>query len=275
MQVSVVTYAGYPDNGKPTPKALILGKSTENNADIFAAFMTLASVESQLSNQSAATSWTNAANVAGDFVMQMYDAKLGRFNAGTLPANSLPSFDPTMGNCPDSTHTKGNDVLNTCDFLDADTFTTLALAGVSRYGAAIDWRKPIQYVSSIFAQTVSAGGQTFQGFNLIVAPSEGGSGLGWEFTAQAIETMRFVDELYNQTSFEPQADSYLAQIHKAQTLAPFGDGQGLVASTLQNGNTLPPLNQCLQTPFQCIPERVGLAATVWAILAELRINPLP
>ena len=138
----------------------------------------------------------------------------------------------------------------------------------------IDWRKPIQYVAGTFAQTVSAGGQTFQGLNLIVAPSEGGSGIAWEFTSQAVETMRFVDQLYNQTSFESQAALYLTQIHQAQTLAPFGDAQGLPASTLQSGDTLPPLDQCLQTPFQCVPERIGLAATVWAIFAEEQINPL-
>lgn|GEM_PF-3395241 len=39
------------------------------------------------------------------------------------------------------------------------------------------------------------------------------------------------------------------------------------------GGLLPPIEQCLGTPFQCIPERVGLAATTWAILAELDVNP--
>ena len=31
--------------------------------------------------------------------------------------------------------------------------------------------------------------------------------------------------------------------------------------------------QCLSIPFQCIPERVGLAATTWAIFADRNINP--
>lgn len=43
---------------------------------------------------------------------------------------------------------------------------------------------------------------------------------------------------------------------------------------MQDGDGLPPLEQCLSTPFQCIPERVGLAATTWAIFAERNINPL-
>ncbi len=84
-----------------------------------------------------------------------------------------------------------------------------------------------------------------------------------------------MDQLYNQTSFESQADLYLAQFELAQAMAPFGDGQGLVASTLQDGDTLPPLQQCLDTPFQnCPPERVGLAATTWMMFAEQEINPL-
>ena len=33
-------------------------------------------------------------------------------------------------------------------------------------------------------------------------------------------------------------------------------------------------SQCLSTPFQCIPQRVGLAATAWAIFADLNLNPL-
>jgi hypothetical protein len=268
-------YVGYPDAGAPPPKGLIQGKSVENNADIFAAFTALAAVESQLGNQITATSWSNDANVAGDFVMQMYDSATGRFNVGTLPANNLPAIDPTKGNCPDTTHTNGNDVLNSCDFLDAETFTTLALAGTSRYSGLIDWRKPIQYASNKFAQSVTVGSHTFQGFNLIVSPSGGASGIAWEFTAQAVETMRFVDKLYNQTTFESAATSYLGQIHQAQTSAPFGDGQGLVAATIPSGDVLPPVSQCMATPFQCMPERVGLAATVWSILAEQGINPIP
>jgi hypothetical protein len=65
-----------------------------------------------------------------------------------------------------------------------------------------------------------------------------------------------------------------ASAGQAQTSAPFGDGLGLVASTLPNGDQLPPGDQCLDTPFQCIPERVGLTATGWAIFAEQQLNPL-
>ena len=86
--------------------------------------------------------------------------------------------------------------------------------------------------------------------------------------------MRFVDNLYGESRFGTNAVFYLEQIRQAQASAPFSDGRGLVASTLQDGDLLPLLDQCLSTPFQCIPERVGLAATTWAIFADQSLNPL-
>jgi hypothetical protein len=269
-------YVGYPDLGVRPPKPLNQGKSTENNADIFAAFTALATYDA-----SNASAWTSAANVAGDFVMQMFDGKNGRFNTGTVPVGTQPQ----PGVCP--TAEKGNDIINAnsspdCDFLDSDTFTTLAMAAASRYakyqfpdGTSMDWTRPVQYVLNIFAQTITVGSLTFQGFDIVTTPVSGANGVAWEFTGQAVETMRYVDQLYNQTSFESQANLYLTQIELAQAMAPFGDGQGVVASTLQNGDMLPPLEQCLDTPFQnCPPERVGLAATTWMMFAEQKINPL-
>jgi len=60
---------------------------------------------------------------------------------------------------------------------------------------------------------------------------------------------------------------------QAQNLAPFGDGIGVVGSVLQAGDILSPIGQCLNTPFQCVPERTGLAATNWAIYADQKFNP--
>src|ERR1700687_1066577 len=259
-------FVGYADQ-VPSPKPLNTGKSIENNADIFAAFTALAAIESQLGNSSAAASWTAAADVAGDFVMQMYDSTNGRFNVGTTPAGTPPS----PGICPTGPQ-KGNDVINVCDFIDSNTFTTLALAGSPRYQSQIDWRQPVQYFLNHFAQSVTAAGITFQGFDIVPTPVSGPNGVAWEFTGQAVETMRYVDKLYNVTTFESSADTYLAQIDQAQISAPFGDGFGLVASTLQDGDTLVPIQQCLQTPYPCIAERVGLAATSWAFLADQALN---
>lgn len=280
-------YVGYPDGGVPPPKTLNKGKSTENNADIFAAFTALSKFDTNN-----AAKWTNAANVAGDFVMQMFDATNGRFNTGTVPIGSVPS----TGTCPTGTQ-KGNDIINAnsspdCDFLDSDTFTALAMAGAPRYsnyqlsnGTIMDWTRPVQYALNAFAQaiaapTISFGTQSFLGFDIVSSPIPAAdgtvtNGVAWEFTGQMVVTMRYVDQLYKQTSFESNAGFYLGQIQFAQTQAPFGDNQGVVASTLQNGNTLPPVDQCLNTPFQnCPPERIGLAATNWMILAEQGLNPL-
>lgn len=260
-------YLGYRDG--TNPKEIIKSKSTENAAAIFAAFTLLAAIERQLGNDNQASEWTIRANAAGDFVMDMFDSSAGCFQAGTVPMGT--PFGP--GIKPDGAR-KGNDVINTFDFLDANAFPILALASTPRYRDQIDWRRPAQCILNKFAQSVTANGITFKGFSIVTKPTAGPDGIAWEFTGKAIATMRFVDRLYQESRFKESADLYLSQVRQAQTMAPFADGQGVVASTLQNGDRLPPIEQCLSTPFQCIPERVGLAATTWAIFAEQGINPL-
>jgi hypothetical protein len=264
-------FVGFADGGAHFP---ILGKSTENNGDIFVAFSLVAQIESNHGNAAAAVQWQSWANVAGDFVMQMFDPVTGRFYAGTVSANPPSPPNPPRGNCQTPFTQKGNDILNSCDFLDSDTFTALPMAASPRYRNQIDWRLPVRYVQNHFAQTVTAGGHTYSGFDIVTAPSSGPNGVAWEFTGQFVVAARFIDSLYNQTEFEASADSTLNQIRQAQGSAPFGDGLGLPASILQDGDILPPSKQCLDTPFQCIPERVGLAATNWAIYADLGFNPL-
>ncbi len=259
-------YLGYPDEGV-TPKTLIKSKSTENNADIFAALTRLTSIDRSLGNGDEAEQWSRYAGAAAAFVLRMFDPARGCFFAGTVPAGTAagPGIDPTGPQ-------QGDDVINVFDFLDSNTFSTLALARA--YPEAIDWRRPVQYVLDTFAQSVTAGGQEYHGFNITSLPTAGPNGIAWEFTGQVVVAMRFVDDLYGESRFENQAGFYLDQIRRAQVSAPFGDGRGLVASTLQDGDNLPPIEQCLSTPFQCIPERVGLAATAWAIFAEQNVNPL-
>jgi hypothetical protein len=262
-------FLGYPDRGVPPPKPLQKGKSVENNADIFAAFTVLASVEAGLGNAPAAAQWTDAANAAGEFVMEMFDAAGGRFNAGTVPSGTAPG----PGVCPTGAQ-QGNEVVNVCDFLDSNSFTTLALTSSPAYRNRIDWRRPIDYALNTFGQTVTAGGTSFSGFSLTPAPPSGPAGVAWEFTGQMCETMRVVDRLYSENALAASIATCLAEISKAQAVAPFSDGNGLVAATLPSGDSIPPIAQCIDTPFQCIAERVGLAATAWAILAEQDVNIL-
>ena len=264
-------FVGFPDQG--LPKVLQTGKSTENNADIFMAFTALANVERALGNIGAANTWTTRANIAGDFVMQMFDTSTGHFFAGTVPSTQQagPGASPN-GN------KKGSDVINTFDFLDTQTFTTLTMASAPRYRNQIDWRLPVHWMVDHFGRSVTASNLTFQGFDLIDASermmTDGPPGVAWEFTSQAVATMQTVDAIYNSSEFSGAINTYLNQIRQAQMSAPYGDGRGLVAATLQDGQTLPPYRQCLVTPYQCIAERVGLAATTWAIFADENINPL-
>jgi hypothetical protein len=201
--------------------------------------------------------------------MRMFDQANGRFYTGTVDSNSVTA----PGNCADVTIVADQDRINTCDFLDSNTFTLLPMALSEQYGGLIDWKILLLYSLSHFGQTVTAAGKTWDGFNLVPVPTSNANGISWEFTGQMVESMRYLDRYLNAT-FQPIADRYLAQIQQAQTGAPFGDGMGLPASTLQNGDSVRPVMQCLSTPFQCIPERVGLAATNWGIYADTAFNPL-
>jgi hypothetical protein len=258
-------YLGYPDEGI-IPKPLLKGKSTENCADIFAALWSLAGFDS-----ASATFWREKAKVAGDFVVVMYDPAQSRFAAGTVPVGTpaSPGIDPTGP-------TQGQDVVNKSDFLDATTFSLLALAGSTTYGQTLDWHGAFERCLVTFAETVSTGtpAAQFSGVNIVASPVCGTNGIAWEFTGQVAECARFLDELDGTNTYASTRTRYLRQIKKAQAQAPFADGRGLVASTLQNGDALPPFLQCLETPFQCIPERVGIAATAWGVFADLGINPL-
>jgi hypothetical protein len=257
-------YFGFLD-GARINQGVQKNKSIENNADIFAAFSRLSQVERSLGNASQANFWADKATVAGDFVMRLFDEERGRFYLGTIPVGTNPG-PLTPG------PTVGSDVILVDDFLDSNSFAVLALAPSPRYRDAIDWRQPVQYIVDNFPVTVTAAGQTFQGFSIVPTPSAGPEGIAWEFTGQAVVAMRVVDALYGENRFGPTADFFLGELARAQRLAPFTDGRGLPASTVQDGDRLPPLEQALSTPFQPIAERVGLAASLWALFADRPIN---
>ena len=256
-------YVGYPDQGQP--KVLILGKSIENNADIFRALGVLSSLAQTTAESK---EWDRRARIAGDFVIQMFEPVSGRFYAGTVPSGT-PSSPGILPSGP----SRGNDVVNASDFIDSQSFTTLAMADSQQYYAALDWRRPIQWAKDHFGQTVSAGGRSYQGFNIVATPTSGPTGVAWEFTGQEVLAMQLVDQIYSDTRFAADVQTYLAQIRQAQQFSPFGDGQGLVAATIDSGDTLPPYQQCVSTPFQCISSRTGMAATAWGIFAEQAVNP--
>lgn len=249
-------FLGYPDDGrKKIPET---GKSTENNADIFAAFTALGTVEQALGNASSAARWKARAKIAGDFVIAMLDRQRGCFYAGTVP----PSVEAGPGIDPSGPR-RGQDIVNRFDFLDYNSFSHLAMASSAQYRHAIDWSKVAACLGR-FRSSVKAAGRTFAGYDLVRHPTYGPNGVAWEFTGQAALVIR---------SAGGDATATIDALRSARLRAPFADGKGMVAATLAAGDELPPRDQCLGTPFQCIPERVGLAATAWAIFAETGRNP--
>ena len=257
-------FTGY--KGGETPDVLIRGKSTRNNAEIWAAFSQLAAIEASRGNTSASSYWSQQANAAGDFVVHMFSPVRGSFYAGTTSRNE--GTNPCEG--PDIE--QGDDVVNTCDSVDAATSAILAMAGSARYVApGFTWDLPMQHVLGKFGQTISADAQVFDGLGPQAPDSPA---ISWELTGQAAEGCKYLDKVLASTAFQDCAAKYVAQLRSAQSTAPFGDGLGLVGSTLPGGDNLPPSRQCLQSGSQCIPERVSLAATAWAIMAEAGHNPL-
>lgn len=258
-------FAGFEDGGAPDRR--LASKSVENNADIAAAFWMLADVESEQCRRAEAEQWKRRARVAADFVLRMYDARTGRFFAGTAPPGASGPGLRLNG------ERRGQDVINTYDFLDANTFIPLALMSLPDYRDVIDWRKPVDWALRQ-SQRIRAGGREFEGYSLVEQPVAGPRGIAWEFTAQLVVAMRAVDAHYGERRYAARIAALLEEIRRAQSFAPFAEGGGIPAATLENGEQVPPYEACLSTPFQCIPQRPGLAATVWAVFAERGWNPL-
>jgi uncharacterized protein (TIGR03437 family) len=264
-------YDGFADVQAGSQRQLQTGKSIENNADIFKAFSTLANLVEEQGLIQEAAQWNKWAKIAGDFVIEMYDPLSGHFYAGTVPYGVTGSGMEPLDN------TQKPETKNVYPFADAQTFVTLAMAESPMYRNAIDWRAPMQWMLDNFSVSVStspaAGSRPFDGINLVTAPTAGPNGVAFEFTGQAVVALRLVDQLYGETRFEAQAQHFLQEIQLAQQTAPFANGQGIVAAVMDQGDALAPYEQCVSTPFQCIAERIGLAATAWGILAEKNVNP--
>ncbi len=266
-------FLGYAFSQEQGEQLLVRSKSTENNADVFAAMRALAEVEESLGRGGEAGRWRDAATEAGDFVLRMFDSNSGRFRAGTLPDGpDGPAAGP--GLCPAGPQI-GADFLNDCDFLDSNTFAVLSLAPHDPYRNAIDWRAVMDFVMSAFCSEIELNGEMHAGLGLVPRsgpPDPQTEGIAWEFTAQAVVAMSLVGEIYGDAKYQDSMWDLLEELAWAQASDPFGDGRGLVGSTLEESETLPVRQQCLQTPFQCIPERVSLAASAWAVFADLDTN---
>ena len=256
-------FLGYKDGA--TPRVLIRGKSTRNNAEIWAAFSLLAALEASRGNTSASSYWSEQAKVAGDFVVRMFNPAAGGFYAGTVNRNQ--GVDP----CGGSDIGQGDDIVNTCDSLDAASFAILSMAASARYAApGFTWDLPLRHVLSTFPQTVSAAGRVFEGLgpNSLDAP-----GISWELTGQTAETCRYLDKVLATASFQDCASKYSAQLLATQLLHPSQTALAWSAAHFQR-RELPPTQQCLHSESQCIPKRLGLAPTAWAIMAQQGHNPL-
>ncbi len=259
-------FLGYPDEGV-APKTLIHSKSVENNADIASAMFSLSAVEQELGRSAEATRWSDLGHYAGAFVMRMFDDQQGRFVVGTAPVW-------TTSGCP-AGERRGSDVVVTCDFLDANTFSALALSERFPYRDQIDWRRPLRWAMVNQAQRVTAAGQVFQGFNIVASPVSGPTGIAPEFSGQMVVALRRAGRRYGDQALVDAAESTLLALRRIRAAAFGSESTGAyAAAALDGGDTVPPAEQCISTPYQCIAQRVGLAATVWAgILAEDDVNP--
>ena len=211
-------YLGYPDEDLQ-PRTLASGKSVEKNADIFAVFEQLTAIETQPDNLAEAALWSSRAQIAGDCVMAMFDPMSGCYFGGTVPKGT----DPGPGIEPNG-QIMGNDEVNEAMFVDANTFTTLAMASSPFYTAAIDWREPAICARAHFANMVTAGGETYHGFRLDEdPPDQGADEVLWEFTDQVVTAMRWVDQVYGENAFAADIALYLDELRHARLTAPFGD----------------------------------------------------
>src|SRR5260370_25382969 len=259
-------FLGYPDGGQ-WENGPQLVKSVVDNSKIYAAFSALADALS-INDADESAQWASWARSAGDFVIRMYDPVNGTFDAGVVPMDA--SFqDGVWPNGPQM----NTEVVNTFRFIEAQTIPFLALSESPQYRAAIDdWSRPIRWVLTT-EQIATSRDIQFRGFNLVEKASQGPPGIAWEYTAQTILALKRLSLTLGGSAFDDLAKLYLDQVRRAQLWDSFADGQGIVAATVEGGDQRDPYVQCLSVPFQCIPQRLAIAATTWSILAEEELNP--
>lgn len=174
-------------------------------------------------------------------------ANIGRFYICTVIVSPRFTEKPSGYNCRSSRGHKVNDTINSWDSLDSYTFTALTVAASPQYCNGLD-RRHFQYVLNHFAQTGTFNGQSSYSYNVIAKPRSCQRSAACEFARHAVGAKRFIDVLYNQTTFESNADATVNHVRESQVFALFVDERGLPAST-QDCQAIPLLNQYLYTPF--------------------------
>ena len=115
-------YAGYTDGGPNNWSAASLPKQRRHLRCV----ALLAHIEALLGNNAMYTYWNTQAQVAGDFVIAMYDSADKRFYAGTVYIRCLRPLR--------TSYKKGSDIINTCYYLDPEkNFTLLPMAASAQY----------------------------------------------------------------------------------------------------------------------------------------------
>ena len=260
--------AGFQNGVTGGSRTKILAKQFADNSAIFAFFSLLAETSRAARNEAEAAEWDRRAAFAGDFAFAMV-ATNGRVSAGTVP-RSQPT-DLTIGVKADG-QVRGNDIVNTFTAARNYALAPLALAWSPRYREQRDWSLVAR---ALLQQTkrVSASGRDWDGIHPATGQPSTPDGISWDATALATLALQATSAQYPESSaeFRDRASAFLTQLRQAQET--LGGGRGIVSATIQGEENLPPYEQCLTTPFGCLPSRMSVSATALAFAADLAFNP--
>jgi hypothetical protein len=175
--------------------------------------------------------WSNNAQHAQTFVEQMWDTQAKLFRAGTAdPATRNMVADQVP--------------------LDVQAWSILSLPG------ELSIHPEIFVSAEANHRTTDAG---FSGFDF----NNDKDGVWFEGTAQMAVA-------YSVAGFTSEADALRATLRQAQSTPPFGDGEGIAASSrdgLTTGFESAPME-----PFKYF-RRLHIGATAWNVFAQLGVNP--
>ena len=179
------------------------------------------------------STWRTRAMHAKNFVAAMWNDQDGYFYTGTTPDGVTINQDAFP--------------------LDVNTWGVLSMGEADKYGRSLTHAR-------VYHQTLdNTTGIAFRGFDF----NDDQDGVWFEGTSQMVTALQVVGQNY-------EADKFLAEVRRAQTLAPHADGFGIVAASqdgLSTGFDLP-----TGGPWNYY-NRLHIGATSWFIFAELGYNP--